>query len=91
MTLPIVLGLIVAVAGSGGLVFGALRYNREEAGKVIAQHGQILADMRVLNDELQAALNRTRTERDELNAEVVKLRVEIHELRILLERDRRPE
>jgi cell division protein FtsB len=81
--------MIVAIAGSGGLVFGALRYNREESGKVISQHSIILADMRTLNEELHQALQRTREERDALTEEVTKLRYDVKRLQIILERDRR--
>jgi len=80
-TLPIILAAIVTIAGSGGVVFGALRYNRDEAGRIVEQQTSVLTDMRGLNDELQEALSRTRTERDELRDEVRKCRDEIMGLR----------
>lgn len=81
MTISTALGVILAMVGSGGVIFGALRYNREEAGKIIQQHAQILADMRLLNEELQRALLDARTERDDLKVEVALLRHEIKHLR----------
>ncbi len=76
-TLPVLLAAIVTLAGSGGIVFGALRYNRDEAGKIVGQQASVLSDMRGLIDELQEALVRTRTERDELLGEVRGCREEI--------------
>jgi chromosome segregation ATPase len=78
--IPILLAAIATLIGSGGIVWGALRYNREEAGKIVVQQTAVLTDMRGLNDELQEALTRTRTERDELRGEVRKCREEIAEL-----------
>jgi chromosome segregation ATPase len=75
--IPIILAAIVTVAGSGGVVFGALRYNRDEAGRIVQQQTSVLTDMRGLNDELQEALNRTRAERNELLGEVRGCREEI--------------
>jgi septal ring factor EnvC (AmiA/AmiB activator) len=80
-SLPVIFAAFVTVAGSGGVVFGALRYNRDEAGKIVIQQTSVLTDMRGLNDELQEALNRTRTERDELLSEVRGCREEIARLR----------
>jgi peptidoglycan hydrolase CwlO-like protein len=83
-----VIGAIVALVGSGGVVFAALRFNREETGKIVDQQTIILDNMRTLNDELQEALERTRdqlkqtrTERDELRHEVEELRIEVTRLR----------
>lgn len=90
--IPIIIAVVVAVAGSGGVVFGALRYNRDEAGRVVTQQTAVLESMRILNDELQSALDRVRLERDNLIAEVrgtrgdiATLRIEIHTLQDQLE------
>lgn len=80
-SLPVVFAAFVTVAGSGGVVFGALRYNRDEAGKIVVQQTSVLTDMRGLNDELQEALQRTRGERDELLQQVRSCREEMAELR----------
>jgi cell division protein FtsB len=86
-TLGLVIGTLVALVGSGGIVFTALRFGREEATGLVAI-------MRDLNDELQEALERTRKQRDELAAEVDRLheeckslRIEIHKLRVLIGKD----
>lgn len=61
-------GALVAVggvvAGVGGLVFVALKYNREDATSVIGQQSSILADMKALNDELAGSLERCQKQRD---------------------------
>lgn len=79
---PLIISVVVAVAGSGGIVFGALRYNRDEAGRVVTQQTAVLESMRGLNDELQSALDRVRLERDDLVKEVRDTRVDIAALRI---------
>lgn len=86
MTITVILGIVAALVGSGGIVWGALRYNRQEAGEIVQQHSQILADMRSLNEELHLALSRAREERDQLRTEVEKLNYEVGRLRILYER-----
>lgn len=73
MTVSVVLGVIVALAGSGGILFGALRFNREEATRVVGQQAQILDDMRDLYEV-------TRTERDALREEVRRCSDEIERL-----------
>lgn len=76
--IPMVMGILVAFVGSGGIVFAALKYRRDEA--------QGFVDiMRGLNDELQDALERTRKERDCLITEVDGLRIEVRKLRQLVE------
>lgn len=68
--LPVILTIIGGLVGSGGIVFGALRYNRDEAGKVVTQQTNVLTDMRGLNDELVEALARLREERDDLRRQL---------------------
>lgn len=77
--LPIILTLIGAMVGSGGILFGAIRYNREEAGKIVAQQTNVLSDMRLLNDELIEALTRVKDERDNLQEAVRLLREKLDE------------
>lgn len=82
--LPAIISAVIALAGTGGVVFGALRYNRDEAGKVVLQQTAVLTNMQSLNDELADALTRAREEaarfrqeRDELMAELRTCRTEI--------------
>lgn len=70
MTASVILGAVVALAGSGGIVFGALRFNREETTRIVEQQAQILNDMQTLYEA-------TKKERDELHATVVDLRAEV--------------
>lgn len=81
-------GPIVVLAG---VVFLALRYNREETGKIVSQQAGVLDDMNSVYERLKDALERaererdaarqerddTRAERDALLQEVVSLRQEV--------------
>ncbi len=77
-TISIVIGIFVALVGSGGIVFVALRFNREEASGLVKT-------VKDVAEELRIELLRTQTERDTLRQEVEKLRDEIEKLRLLLE------
>lgn len=81
--LPVIISLVVGLVGSGGIVFGALRYNRDEAGKIVTQQTNVLTDMRGLNDELNESLGRMRAERDELIKEVGTCKSETQELSVI--------
>jgi chromosome segregation ATPase len=67
--LPVLLTVVGALVGSGGIVFGALRFNRDETGKTVTQHSAILADMESVNQHLISELDRLRRQLDELRAE----------------------
>lgn len=71
--LPVFLTIIGALVGSGGIVFGALRFNRDETGKTVTQHSKILADMESVNQHLIAELDRLRAELNELRVEHEKI------------------
>jgi len=79
--LPVVISVVVALAGTGGIVFGALRYNRDEAGKVVSQQSTILDDMRDLMAEQQSALTNARVERDEERSASQRCRDELKRLK----------
>lgn len=97
--LPAAISAVIALAGTGGVVFGALRYNRDEAGKVVLQQTTVLTSMQALNDELTDALTRSRedatqfrkerdtlmTELQDCKSEVKDLRVEVRDLHKLIE------
>lgn len=80
-SISILISVVIALAGSGGIVFGALRYNRDEAGRIVIQQTNVLTDMRGLNDELSEALDRMRTEKSELHTDLQKAREEMQALR----------
>ncbi len=58
----------------------ALRYNREDAGKVISQQSTVLRDMQALNQQLHADLERAQAERDALLLERKEYDEKIREL-----------
>jgi len=74
------IALPTAVAALGGIVFTALRYNRESATSVVAQQSQVVTDMKALNDRLHAAMEDLVHERDELKVQVEKLTAQVERL-----------
>lgn len=79
--IPILVAAIVGLVGSGGVVFGALRYNRDEAGRIVDQQTAVLTDMRGLNDELQDAYERSTHELGLCRRQVAALTDEVMTLR----------
>jgi len=69
-----VIGVVGALLGSSGVVWVALRFNREDAAGLVGT-------MRDVSAELRTELARTQKERDGLRDEVTALRVEIAKLR----------
>jgi ABC-type transporter Mla subunit MlaD len=72
MELSQLLPLLIGGGGLAALIFGALRFNRQDAGEVVTQAKDVMASMRELIDELQAdrdrlqgLLDTCRRERDE--------------------------
>jgi predicted nucleic acid-binding Zn-ribbon protein len=75
------LPLIIGLAGLGGIVFTALKYNRDDTTAVLSQQNIIVGDMKTLNDELRHTTVELRTERDGLRAQVRDLTNQIDALR----------
>jgi hypothetical protein len=73
--------LALGIFGLGGIIFTALKFNRDDTTAIVAQQTQILSNMHTLNDELRATADRLREERDGLAAQVEKLTVQVRELR----------
>lgn len=71
------LPLLLGAGGLGTLLFVALRFQREEAGAMLNQHAQVLADTRTLKDDYAVALDRCRAERTAKELEVARLRAEL--------------
>jgi chromosome segregation ATPase len=71
----------IALLGVAGLIFTALKYNRDDTTAVIGQQDTILADMKSLNDELRQARAAAVAERDELRTQVATLTGQLSELR----------
>lgn len=61
--------LVLGVLGLGGLIFTALRYNRDDTTAILGQQNTIVGEMKTLNEELRLA-------RDECREEVARLRAE---------------
>jgi len=90
-------GPVVVLAG---VVFLALRYNREETGKIVSQQASVLDDMNSVYERLKDALSRaekerdaaqrerdeTKAERDALRSEVAALHSEVEAARQANER-----
>lgn len=74
--LPTLITVLVALVGSGGIVFGALRFNRDETGKTVTQHSAILSDMDKLNKHLVEELRRVRENLTETEVELVRAEAE---------------
>jgi hypothetical protein len=80
--IPIIIGL----AGLGGLIFTALKYNRDDTTAVLTQQNVIVGDMKTLNDELRQTTADLRTERDGLKEQVIELTRQVDALRVELGR-----
>jgi hypothetical protein len=80
--LPLIIGLL----GVAGLVFTALKYNRDDTTAVLQQQNVIVGDMKTLNDELRVTATELRAERDGLRAQVAELTNQIDALRTELGR-----
>jgi hypothetical protein len=78
--IPVVIGLL----GLGGILFTALRFNREDTTAVVGQQTQILGNMKMLNDELRVTADGLRGERDSCRGEAAKLRTQVAELTVEL-------
>ena len=64
----------IGVLGVAGIIFTALRYNRDDTTAIINQQATITAEMKTLNDELRLTVARLREERDALTEQVAELR-----------------
>ena len=67
----ITLGL--AIFGLAGLIFTALKFNRDDTTAIVGQQTAILNNMHTINDELRGSEDRLRAERDALKAQVENL------------------
>jgi vacuolar-type H+-ATPase subunit I/STV1 len=80
------LPLIIGLFGVAGLVFTALKYNRDDTTSVLAQQSTIVGEMKTLNDELRVTTADLRAERDGLKRQVTELTNQIAALRTELGR-----
>lgn len=84
MTTGSLLAIITGILGLSGLIFTALKYNRDDTSALVGQQSQILSDMKALNDELHKAMDEVRAERDGLRKQVDELRQKIEDLTVEL-------
>ena len=75
--LPIIIGLF----GIAGLLFTAMKYNRDDTTAVVSQQNVIVSDMKTLNDELRTRTAELREERDGFKTQVEELTRQIEALR----------
>lgn len=75
------LAIATGILGLAGIVFTALKFNRDDTTAVVAQQTQILANMKLLNDELRTSVEGLRQERDELRGKVDQLTGQVSALR----------
>jgi hypothetical protein len=80
--LPVIIGLL----GIAGLIFTALKYNRDDSTAVLNQQSIIVGEMKTLNDELRTTTTRLREERDGLQAQVAELTKQVEALQAELRR-----
>jgi hypothetical protein len=76
-----VLSLAIGLFGICGVIFTALKYNRDDSKAVVDQQNTILGDMKLLNDELRTTAASLREERDALRVQVGELTAQVQELR----------
>lgn len=65
--------LAIGLLGVAGVIFTALKYNRDDTTAVLGQQNVILGEMKTLNDELRTTAAALREERDYLRGEVARL------------------
>jgi hypothetical protein len=71
----------IGVLGVAGVIFTALRYNRDDTTAVVQQQDVILNDMKLLNSELRTTADGLRVERDALSVQVRELTEQVERLR----------
>lgn len=73
--------LLIGVLGVAGLVFTALKYNRDDTTAIVNQQSVIVGEMKTLNDELRTTVGSLREENGRLRVQVEKLTTQISEFR----------
>jgi chromosome segregation ATPase len=81
VNLPQILALILGLVGLAGVIFTALKYNRDDTTAIVGQQSTILNDMKSLNEELRSTATSLREERDALRTQVENLTGQVEALR----------
>lgn len=79
--IPVVMG----AGGTGGFIWAAVNWRRDDTGKVVAQTGEIVEMLRALIDELEKALERAERYGERRDVELVAAHAEIERLRARLD------
>lgn len=67
------IALFIGVMGVAGVIFTALRYNRDDSTAIVQQQSTVLNDMHTINDELRLQVKDLREQIDRLRDELAKL------------------
>jgi hypothetical protein len=74
MDIPTAVSVIIGIMGLAGVIFTALKFNRDDTAAIVSQQDTLMNEMRGLNDELRITVDRLRHERDELQKTVDELK-----------------
>ena len=66
MTLGEAITLFIAIFGVAGIIFTALRYNRDDTTAIVNQQSTLVRDMQAVNEELRVRVKELQTEVDRL-------------------------
>ena len=78
---PVLVTLAIGVFGLAGVIFTALKFNRDDTTAIVSQQNTLMGDMKMLNEELRTSTKTLQDERDSLREEVKGLRAQIADLR----------
>ena len=78
---PVLVTLAIGVFGLAGVIFTALKFNRDDTTAIVSQQNTLMGDMKMLNDELRTSTEMLRGERDSLRDEVARLNHQLEDLR----------
>ena len=74
------IAIVTGILGLAGIVFTALKFNRDDTTSIVSQQSGVLKDMATLNDDLRATVSDLRSERDQLRGEVQALHEQVQRL-----------
>ena len=78
---PVLVTLAIGVFGLAGVIFTALKFNRDDTTAIVSQQNTLMGDMKMLNEELRTSTETLRGERDSLRDEVARLNHQLEDLR----------
>lgn len=73
--------VILGILGVAGLIFTALKFNRDDTTSIVSQQNTLVTDMKLLNDELRTTTDRLRLENTDLRTQVDRLTGQVEALR----------